>query len=116
MILLKFNNQRVNKYTSYYTYKLFKRFLTMKILLSVKLSKLKSNYYLALLGLKKGIKLIENQTKIYYNRHELIPFRLLRFFFYMSSLKKNFIHKIIPVKLMVYNGKEDRLIDIHRVY
>ena len=50
------------------------------------ITSLKSNYYFTLLGLKKGIKLIENQTKIYYNRHELIPFRLLRFFFYISSI------------------------------
>ena len=114
MILLKFNNNRVNKYTSYYTYKLFKKFLIMKLLLSIKLSKIKSKYYLEFLGLKKGIKIIENQTKIYYNRNELIPFRLLRFLFYISSLKKNVISKIIPAKLTVYNGKEDRLIDIHR--
>lgn len=116
MILLKFNKNRLNKYTSYYTYKLFKKFLIMKLLLSIKLSKIKSKYYLELLGLKKGIKIIENQTKIYYNRNELIPFRLLRFLFYISSLKKNVVSKIIPAKLTVYNGKEDRLIDIHRVY
>src|SRR3990167_2970130 len=103
MILLKFNNHRINKYSSYYTYKLLK-----------KLSKNKSKYYLELLGLKKGVKIIENPTKIYYNRNELIPFRLLRFFFYIESLKKNVISKIIPGKLTVYNGKEDRLIDIHR--
>ena len=115
MILLKFNYNRINKYTSYYTYKLFKKFLIMKLLLIVKISKLKSKFYLELLGLKKGVKIIENQTKIYYNRHELIPFRLLRFLFYIVSLKKNIIHKIIPNKLTVYNGKEDRLIDIHRV-
>ena len=84
------------------------------LLLSIKLSKIKSRYYLEFLGLKKGIKIIENQTKIYYNRNELIPFRLLRFLFYISSLKKNVISKIIPAKLTVYNGKEDRLIDIHR--
>lgn len=116
MILLKFNYHRINKYTSYYTYKLFKKFLIMKILLIIKLSKIKSKYYLELLGLRKGLKIIENSTKIYYNRNELIPFRLLRFFFYISSLKKNVISKIIPGKLTVYNGKEDRLIDIHRVY
>jgi len=114
MILLKFNNHRINKYSSYYTYKLFKKFLIMKLLLSIKLSKNKSKYYLELLGLKKGVKIIENPTKIYYNRNELIPFRLLRFFFYIASLKKNVISKIIPGKLTVYNGKEDRLIDIHR--
>ena len=55
MILLKFNKNRLNKYTSYYTYKLFKKFLIMKLLLSIKLSKIKSKYYLELLGLKKGI-------------------------------------------------------------
>jgi hypothetical protein len=116
MILLKFNNNRLNKYTSYYNYKLFRKFLIMKLLLIMKLSKIKSKYYLELLGLKKGMKIIENQTKIYYNRNELIPFRLLRFLFYISSLKKNVIAKLIPSKLTVYNGKEDRLIDIHRVY
>jgi hypothetical protein len=114
MILLKFNNHRINKYTSYYTYKLFKRFLIMKVLLSIKLSKVKSKYYLELLGLRKSVKIIENPTKIFYNRNELIPFRLLRFLFYISSLKKNVVSKIIPSKLTVYNGKEDRLIDIHR--
>jgi hypothetical protein len=115
MILLKFNNHRINKYTSDYTYKLFKRLLIMKVLLSIKLSKIKSKYYLELLGLRKGVKIIENPTKIFYNRNELIPFRLLRFLFYISSLKKNVVSKIIPSKLTVYNGKEDRLIDIHRV-
>jgi hypothetical protein len=116
MILLNFNNKRNNKYTSFYNYKLFKKFLIMKFLVLIKLPKSKSKYYLELLGLKKGLKIIENQTKIYYNRNELIPFRLLRFLFYISSLKKNIISKIIPSKLTVYNGKEDRLIDIHRVY
>lgn len=115
MILLKFTNNRINKYTSYYTYKSYRNFLIMKFLLNVKITKLKSKFYLEFLGLKKGVKIIENQTKIYYNRNELIPFRLLRFLFYISSLKKNIIHKIIPNKLTVYNGKEDRLIDIHRV-
>ena len=114
MILLKFNNHRVNKYSSYHTYKLFKQFLIMKLLLSIKLSKIKSQYYLQLLGFKKGLKIIENQPKIYYNRNELIPFRLLRFFFYISLLKKNVISKIIPSKLTVHDGKEARLIDIHR--
>ena len=116
MILLKFPNNRVNKYTSFYNYKSFKRFIIIKFLLLIKLVKLKLNFYLNLLGIKKGVKLLENQTKIYYNRHERIPFRLLRFLFFISSLKKNFISKLIPSKLTVYNGKEDRLIDIHRVH
>lgn len=115
MILLKFNNNRLNKYTSNYNYKLFRKFIIMKLLLLVKVSETKSTYYLQLLGLKKGMKIIENQTKIYYNRNELIPFRVLRFLFYISSLKTNVVSKLIPSKLMVYNGKEERLIDIHRV-
>lgn len=115
MILLKFKNNRVNKYTSNYTFKLFKNFLIMKIMLILNLSTFKNKFYLNLLGLKKGMKLPENQTKVYYNRNELIPFRLLKFLFYISSFKKTFISKLIPSKLTVHNGKEDKVIDIHRV-
>lgn len=116
MILLKFNNNRNNKYTSLFNYKVFKKFLVMKFLLSKKLSKLKSDFYLINLGLKKGVKVLENPIKVFYNRKELIPFRLLRFLFLFLSYKKNVISKIVPAKLLVHNGKEERLIDIHRVY
>lgn len=116
MICLKFNNNRNNKYTSLFNYKSFKKFLLMKLLLSKKLIKSKSDFYLKNLGLKKGVKVVENQIKVYYSRRELIPFRLLRFLFLFLSHKKNIISKIVPSKLMVYNGKEVRLIDIHRVY
>ena len=37
MILLNFNNKRNNKYTSFYNYKLFKKFLIMKFLVLIKL-------------------------------------------------------------------------------
>lgn len=114
MIILKFNNNRLNNYTSYFNYKLFKRFLIIKILLLLKVSKLKSRFYLNFLGIKSGKKIIENSSKIYYKRNEFIPFRLLRFFFFISSLHKNIVSKIVPLKLSVYNGKEDKIIDVHK--
>ena len=81
MILLKFSSKRVIRYTSYTNYKLFKRYLIMKFLLNSKSSNKQTNFYMKLLGLKKGNKINEIPLKIFYSRKEFIPFRLLRFMY-----------------------------------
>jgi len=113
MKLLYKLNSRKYKFCSSFGLKIYKKFLSIK--LSVYYNK--CNYYNIL---NKKIRFnpnkLINQTKIFYNRKELIPIRILRYYAYfnISTLLNLGISKILTNRLSVYNGKKAKPINIYK--
>lgn len=105
--------RRLDLKISLYNFKLYKLFLFNKLLL---VNKIKDNLYWKKYFLKDKNK--KTNTKLlFYNRSNTVPLRLLRYSLYLdqSKLKKKKLNKLITNKLLVYNGKKLKPINIFKV-
>lgn len=109
MKILYKKNKRL-KYTSKYNVKLYKKCLSFKLL---KQHNIKDQPNLNCLSADKSpLKIV----KYIYARKEIIPLRLLRFFFFLNQryyLNKN-VKTLLGKRLSVYNGKRAKMINVHR--
>lgn len=113
-LLLKYKYKNRNlKFCSNYVIQFYKKYL------STKLTNYYSNCkYKNLITFKKiniSIASLINKSKIFYNRKELIPIRIFRYFLYFDILKLaelGITFLINPKKLNVYNGKRAKPINI----
>lgn len=105
-------NRRIN-YTSKYNVKLYKKCLSLKLILLTKKS-FEPNLIIA----RKKEKIPVKFLKRLYCRKERIPLRLLRFFSLLDYTKliKFGLRFLISKKLSVYNGKRAKLINVNQDY
>jgi hypothetical protein len=108
--LLKY--RKIN-YCSKFILKLYKKFLSTK--LSIYYNKCMYNNIINK-KIKFNINKLMNQTKIFYNRKELVPLRIFRYYTYfnISTLLNLKISKFFTNKLSVYNGKKAKPINIFK--
>lgn len=114
ILLLHYKYKHRNlKLCSNYIIQFYKKYLSTKL----------SNYYnnckyKNLISLKKlniSINTLVNKSKIFYNRKELLPIRIFRYFMYFDILKLaelGITYLINPRKLNIYNGKKAKPINI----
>lgn len=102
-------NKRL-KFTSKYNVKLYKKCLSLKLILLEKDIKLPN------IQLCKDKDAAVIMLKTFYNRRERIPLRLLRFFYLLNYNRLIFfgVKKLLAKKLFVYNGKHAKLINVNR--
>lgn len=115
MLILKYKlKQRNIKFCSHYIIQFYKKFLSIKLSIYYN----KCNYINIINNKLKlnSIKLL-NQIKIFYNRKEYIPLRILRYYLYfdLNYLIQLKINTFISNKLSVYNGKKAKPINIFKV-
>lgn len=113
MSKIKYLNYSIKKnliFCSHFNYKLYKKFLSLKLTIYFN----KCKYSNILLNTKKSKNLI---TKIFYNRSNLVPLRILRYnlYFDVKKLLKLKVNYILTNKLSVYNGKKAKPINIFKV-
>ena len=109
MKILYKKNKRL-KYTSKYNVKLYKKCLSFKLLKTDSISDQPNLICLS------DAKAPLNIVKYIYARKEVIPLRLLRFFFFLNQryyLNKN-VKYLLGKRLSVYNGKKAKMINVHR--
>lgn len=94
---------------SNFNYKLYKKFLSLK--LTIYFNKC---IYKNILLINKKSKILT--TKIFYNRHEIVPLRILRYnlYFNTKTLLNLNVNYILTNKLSVYNGKRAKPINIFK--
>lgn len=107
---VKIKNRRYN-FTSKFNVRLYKKCLSLKLLLSNKNIKF-PNIFSG--ENSKPVKLV----KKIYARRELVPLRLLRFFYLLdySILVKLGIKFLVAKKLSVYRGNIAKFINVNRDY
>lgn len=101
------NNKNLN-FCSKFNYNLYKKFLSLKLTIFFNKCKYKN---ILLINKKKSI------TKIFYNRNNLVPLRILRYNLYLNKtiLINLNINYNLSNKLSVYNGKKAKPINIFKV-
>lgn len=109
---LSYSNSKKLKFISYYIFKLFKKFLSLKLTIFFN----KCNYK-NIINLKKKINIFNLKPKIFYNRKEIVPLRILRYnlYFNITQLKELNVGFLLNNKLSVYNGKKAKPINIFKV-
>jgi len=95
--------------TSKYNVKLYKKYLSFKIL--TKKEDTPPN-----LVVSKDASIPIKFVKCIYTRKELIPFRVLRFFHLLNDdvYKAMGVKFLVSRKLSVYNGKRSKFINVHK--
>lgn len=100
-----------NNYVSNFNFKLYKRFLTLKLLNSVSNLKFSNLIYL-----NPQVKTKTTFTLNIYKRSNKIPLRILRYILYLNTpkiLNLN-LKNIITNKILVHNGKKLKPINIFK--
>jgi len=93
--------------------KLYKKFLSLK--LTVYFNKCKYNN-ITNLNVKVNKNTLLLKSKIFYNRKEIVPLRILRYYLYFNfkQLINLGVTNIITNKISVYNGKKAKPINIYK--
>ena len=109
-LVLKYTTLRRMKFTSKYNMKLYKKSLSLKLLLK------NENILLPNLTISKDKEISAKFIKTFYNRREIIPIRLLRFFYFLDydSLLDIGVKFLLAKKLSVYTGRFSKLININK--
>lgn len=100
-------------FCSNFIIKLYKKFLSLK--LTIYYNKcIYNNLKLSTIKINKNILL--SRTKIFYNRKEIVPLRILRYYLYFNfkQLLNLGVTNIITNKISVYNGKKAKPINIYK--
>lgn len=108
---LNYKNMHKLKFFSIFYYKLFKKYLSSKLTIFYN-----KCIYLNILNTQTDLNLNTKKSKIFYNRRDIVPIRLLRYFLYLniSILKLCNVGFFITNKLSVFNGKRAKPINIFR--
>jgi len=100
-------------FCSVFFIKLYKKFLSIK--LTIFFNKCKYiNIKYSTLKVNKNTLLLK--SKVFYNRKELVPLRILRYYLYFNfkQLIELGVMNIITNKINVYNGKKAKPINIYK--
>jgi hypothetical protein len=114
---MKLTYQIVNrnfKFCSFFIIKLYKKFLSTKLSIYFNVCKYDNIFNKQI---KFNASKLINKTKIFYNRKEFVPLRILRYYVYfnINSLLNLKISNFFTNKLSVYNGKKAKPINIFKV-
>jgi hypothetical protein len=112
-LIYKLKHRNFN-FCSSFILKLYKKFLSTK--LSIYYNKCIYNN-LKIRNLKFNPNKLLYQTKIFYNRKEQVPLRILRYYIYFNiNLLLNLkISNFYTNKLSIYNGKKAKPVNIFKV-
>lgn len=114
-IILNYNlNKRRIIFCSVFIIKLYKKFLSIKLTIYNN-NCIYKNLKLTTTKINKNILL--SKTKIFYNRKEFVPLRILRYYLYFNfkQLINLGVTNFLTNKISVYNGKKAKPINIYKV-
>lgn len=102
-------------FCSSFVIKLYKKFLSLKLTVYNNICIYKNIKQITNLKINKNILL--TKPKIFYNRKEFVPLRILRYYLYFNFkyLIDLGVTNIITNKISVYNGKKAKPINIYKV-
>ena len=106
-------NRRNYFFCSNFFIKLYKKFLSIK--LTIFFNKCKYNN-IKHLNLKINKNTLLLKSKVFYNRKEIVPLRILRYYLYFNfkQLLDLGVTNFITNKISVYNGKKAKPINIYK--
>jgi hypothetical protein len=102
-------------FCSNFIIKLYKKFLSLKLTVYNNLCIYKNIQQISNVKINKNILL--SKAKIFYNRKDFAPLRILRYYLYFNfkHLIDLGVTNIITNKISVYNGKKAKPINIYKV-
>jgi hypothetical protein len=105
--------KRNTNFCSSFFIKLYKKFLSLKLTIYFNKCKYKN---IKTSNLKINKKKLLVKPKIFYNRREIVPLRILRYHLYFNfkQLVNLGVNNFITTKLNVYNGKKAKPINIYK--
>ena len=113
-LFLNYNLKKRNYlFCSKFFINLYKKFLSLK--LTIYFNKCKYNN-IKNLKIKINKNMLLLKSKIFYNRKEIVPLRILRYYLYFNfkQLINLGVTNLITNKISVYNGKKAKPINIYK--
>jgi hypothetical protein len=101
-------------FCSVFIVKLYKKFLSLKLTVYNNLCNYKNIQQFSISKINKNTLLAK--TKIFYNRQEFVPLRILRYYLYFNfkHLLDLGVTNFITNKISVYNGKKAKPVNIYK--